>query len=411
MEFSQSELTELHRAFSELEEYVQRQNYQGYDPYDVLTSKFPFKKLGKWPPIVAIQVFKRNPVNLRKIFGVPKMWNPKGLGLFLQGYASLPKSAENEKKCRWLFEKIMELKTSEVPGLAWGYPFPWASPEKYLPQWSPTAVVSGFIAQALDIYYRKYEDNRVLDAMEQVCVFFTEALFHTQNDKGDYRISYSTAVPDFCYNASLLAAQVYALTYAHNRRQDYYEMARRAADTVVNYQKQDGSWNYSQNIETFKERVQIDFHQGYVIDSLMAISQALDYTSPKLEKAVQKGFEFYAENQFLENGQSKWRLPKIFPADIHHQAQGVLTGLRFYNRYRNPKGLELARRVLNYTLQNFQDKRGYFYYRKHKYFMDRTSYMRWGNAWMFLAMAECIAVVDVSVSRRENVEDKKRVVS
>lgn len=394
MDISEGELIALRNAFSNLEQYVQKEDFKGYDPYDILTGKFPFRKLGKWPPILAIQVFKRNPINLRKLFGVPKMWNPKGLGLFLQGYSALPANEENKAKCEWLFEKIMELKTPNVAGLAWGYPFPWASPEKYLPQWSPTSVVSGFIVQGLDAYYKKYGDKRAIDAMEQVCVFLSKSLFHTQNDDGDYMISYSTAAPDFCYNASLLAAQVYALTYAHTGQQTYCDIARRATDTVLKYQKNDGSWNYSKNLKTGKERVQIDFHQGFVIDSLLAISEAIHYKTAAMENAIQKGFEFYCKNQFLHSGQSMWRLPGQFPADIHHQAQGILTAVRFYQVYQKEAALDLAKRVLKFTLIHFQDKCGYFYYRKHKFFTDKTSYMRWGNAWMFLAMAEVMAAAE-----------------
>src|SRR5690606_21566455 len=113
MDFPERELIMLRKAFLNLEQYVSRRRYKGYDPYDVLTSKFPFRKFGKWPPIIAIQVIKRNPLNLRKVFGIPKMWNPKALGLFLHGYSLLPPSEDNKEKCEWLFNKLIELKTPD----------------------------------------------------------------------------------------------------------------------------------------------------------------------------------------------------------------------------------------------------------------------------------------------------------
>lgn len=399
MDFTESELIKLRRSFNDLERYAARRHYKGYDPYDALLSKLPFRKMGKWPPILAIQVMKRNPLNMRKILGVPKMWNPKALGLFLQGYSLLPKSDENEEKCRCLFDKIMELKTPDTPGLAWGYPFPWASPEKYLAAWSPTSVVSGFVVQGLDAYYKTYGDERALEAMRQVCVFLTEGLFHTvDEDEKEYKISYSTVKPDFCYNASLLAAQAYALTAAHTGQKAYSAIAQKAFDTVVERQKSDGSWNYSESLETGKQRVQIDFHQGFIIDSILAISEALDYYPEPVEKALQTGFEFYYEQQFRHDGRALWRLPGDYPADIHHQAQGILSASRYHRYSGSSRAAEMSRTVLKFTLANFQDKRGYLYYRKHKYFTDRTSYMRWGNAWMFLAMAEMISAAELKKS-------------
>jgi hypothetical protein len=389
MDLSDVELIKLKRSFHNLKDYVERRKYKGYDPYDVLTSVFPFRKLGKWPPIIAIQITKRNPLNFRKILGVPKMWNPKALGLFLQGYSLLPKSEDNKAKCEWLFEKLLELQSPGVPGMGWGYPFPWASPEKYLAAWSPTSVVSGFVAQGLDAYYRAYADPRALDALEKTCIFLSEGLVHTERDEF-YAISYSTVKPDFCYNASLLAAQTYALTYALTGAQIYADIARKALETVLSRQKSDGSWNYSEHLETGKQRVQIDFHQGFVLDSIMSISERLGLRDESIERALQDGFEFYRDQQFASTGRALWRLPGNFPTDIHHQAQGILTSIR-YERYSKSRRAEaLGKSVLIYTLTNFQDSRGYFYYRKHKTFTDRTSYMRWGNAWMFLAMADSL---------------------
>lgn len=390
MDFSDRELIYLKRALLDTERYVRKRQYKGYDPYDVLLSPFPFGKMGKWPPILAIQVFKRNPLNLRQLFRVPKQWNPKALGLFLHSYSILPKSDENRERCAWLFNKLMELRTPDVPGLAWGYPFPWASPEKYLPAWSPTSVVSGFVAQGLDAYYRTYGDEKALKAMEDICRFMTEALFHTELKDGGYAISYSTVQPDFCYNASLLAADTYARTYAHTGKAGLRQMAIRALDTVLKRQKNDGSWNYSEKLDTGKQRVQIDFHQGFVLDSIISISACCDYHPPEVEVALSEGFEFYRTIQFTQKGRALWRLPGDYPVDVHQQAQGIISAVREHRYNANRRAATMAKIAMLYALENLYSGRGYWYYRKHKYFTDRTSYMRWGNAWMFLAMAEVL---------------------
>jgi hypothetical protein len=401
MEYPEKEIVKLKRALHKLDQYVSKRNYKGYDPYDVLMGRIPFKKFGKWPPILAIQVFKRNPLNFRALIGVPKSWNPKGLGLFLQGYSYMPKTVENERKCKWLFDKLMELKSDDTPGLAWGYPFPWASPVKYLEAWSPTSVVSGFIAQGLFAYYKTYNDPRALAALEEICVFLTEALAHTENDD-IYAISYSTVSADYCYNASLLAAQTYALTASLNGNQAYAQMAKKALHSVLKRQKSDGSWNYSEDIESGKQRVQIDFHQGFILDSILSIAESLNYYPAEVEKALQEGFEFYREKQFTYEGRALWRLPGNFPADIHHQAQGILTSLRYYRYSRSRRAADLSKSVMAYTIKHFQDSRGNFYYRKHAYFTDRTSYMRWGNAWMFLAMAETLRDAEIALTEEKH---------
>ncbi len=394
MDISESELIRFRRSLRHLEQYAAKRVYKGYDPYDVLMGKIPFTKMGKWPPILAIQLFKRNPLNFRRLIGVPKSLNPKALGLFLRGYSLHPSRDRNAEKAKQIFEMLLACKSPVEKGMGWGYPFPWASPKKFLPAWAPTAVVTGFVVQGLDAYYRAFADERALDAMEKACEFIGHSLYHS-NEDNVFAISYSTAEPDFCYNASLLAAEVYARTSAHNGRVDFAEIAKKALLSVINKQKSDGSWNYSEDLDTGKQRVQIDFHQGFVLDSIMAIAEALNYYPENVERALQDGFEFYRDNQFDATGKAKWRLPGDYPADIHHQAQGVITGSRYYRFCGSTRAAELAKRVSLYTLANFQDRRGYFYYRKHRYFTDRTSYMRWGNAWMFLALSEIIKATEL----------------
>jgi len=389
MDFTESELIRFKRSLRYLREYCERRNYQGYDPYDILLSKIPFVKFGKWPPILAIQLFKRNPLNFRPLVGVPKSLNPKALGLFLKGYSLYSKHPEAEMKARAIFEMLLEVQTPVKNGMAWGYPFPWASPVKFLPAWSPTSVVTGFVCQGLDAYYRAYGDERALEALNKACIFLSEELHHTEEDDF-YAISYSTVTPDFCYNASLLAAQTYALAYSHTKQSAYKTIALKALNTVLSRQKSDGSWNYSENLETGKQRVQIDFHQGFILDSILSICKSLNEFSESSEKALQKGFEFYREKQFSNEGRAYWRLPEQYPCDIHHQAQGLITAVNYFEHTDGKMAGLMAKKIALFTLTNFQDKRGYFYYRKHRNFTDRTSYMRWGNAWMFLALSKML---------------------
>ena len=55
---------------------------------------------------------------------------------------------------------------------------------------------------------------------------------------------------------------------------------------------------------------------------------------------------------------SKWRLPKIYPVDIHNQSQGIITfsKLRSYH----PSYFNFAKTIKEWTIENMQDKTGYF---------------------------------------------------
>ena len=136
-----------------------------------------------------------------------------------------------------------------------------------------------------------------------------------------------------------------------------------------------------------KERYQIDFHQGFILD---AIHDYLMYINPqdeKYRKTLLKGSIFYITMQFHESGYSYWRLPLRWPVDIHNQAQGIITGCKLHGFFNQKKYLDFSKKIFDWTVKNMQDTTGYFYYQKWPFFINRISYMRWGQAWMMLALS------------------------
>src|SRR5439155_25462290 len=71
--------------------------------------------------------------------------------------------------------------------------------------------------------------------------------------------------------------------------------------------------------------------------------------------------------------------------DIHCAAQAIDTLAGFSED--DPECLELACRVAGWTIQNMQDKSGYFYYREYPMMKARIPMLHWGQATMFKALA------------------------
>ena len=83
--------TEVQHCLEEILSYIELEYYAGYDPYDALNSPL-LKALScnkRFFRIAFIQVLKRFPFNIRPLLGIKKDFNPKGIGLFLWGYAKL----------------------------------------------------------------------------------------------------------------------------------------------------------------------------------------------------------------------------------------------------------------------------------------------------------------------------------
>jgi len=79
-----------------------------------------------------------------------------------------------------------------------------------------------------------------------------------------------------------------------------------------------------------------------------------------------------------------------YPVEIHNQTQGIITFCMLCKYY--PEAENFASTIAKWAIQNMQAKDGHFYYHIFPTHKHRISYMRWSNAWMFLALSRLIEV-------------------
>lgn len=377
-------------SIANLEKYLEREKYMGYDPYDILNSFIPFKKLGKWPSAIATQIQKRNPINIRPFLGIKKGINPKAFGLFLQSYSLLYKKTNNDQylqKANYFFNWLNENYSKGFSGKCWGYNFPWANPIHYYESYTPSAVVTAFVVRGVWEYYLVTKSEKAKELILNSSLFILKDIPITVEKYG-ICFSYTPLQKDLCFNSSLLAAEILARAYVINEESELKEKVINAVNWVINYQNKNGKWNYSIDPITRKERVQIDFHQGFILESIYLIKNLLNINNSNWELSIKTGMKFYKEHQFFSNGVSKWRLPKKWPVEIHNQAQGIITFIKLSEYYTNSN--EFASTIAKWTIQNMQAKDGHFYYHNFKFHKHKISYMRWSNAWMFLSLVSLL---------------------
>jgi hypothetical protein len=374
-------------ALRGLRRWIESQSFKGYDPYDGLNAAVPFGTFGKWPAILAMQFLKRFPLNLRPLLGIRKEYNPKAMGLLLHAYSllySADQSPATMATMDFLFNWLRANRSKGFSGYAWGYNFDWAGKAKTVKAFVPTAVVTGFVARGLRAY-RQATGNRAADELLAGAAEFVLRDLHHRPIEGGRCISYTPLAMDYCYNASLLGAEVLASAWPVTGDAACAAAAREAVDFVCGRQKPSGRWNYSWDETTGRERGQVDFHQGYIIESIHEIGRLLQWPEPAHAEALKRGLHYYYTEQFFRDGRSKWRLPVEWPVEIHNQAQGIITFSRlasFDAAYRPFAGV-----IAGWTIRNMQSAGGYFYYRKYRAFTNRIPYMRWSQAWMLLALA------------------------
>lgn len=391
-------MQDIYASFAALRSWCEAEHFKGWDPYDGLNSKvfqaLPFFKKSALCRLVVIQGFKRCPVNLRPLAMVPKEYNAKGIGLFLQGYCNLYKAVgQNPSLAGTLGSKdailervdglaglLISLQSKGYSGACWGYNFDWQARRLFLfPKFTPTVVATNFCATALMDAYEITGNKRYLDTALSAADFVLKDL-HRAECKGGFLFSYSPLKGnDTVFNASLLGSKLLSYCWHYTRNQEYFDAARASVLACCNSQNDDGSWVYGMlPVQSWID----SFHTGYNLDGLIAYEEQTGDKS--FHENIEKGFDYYIKNFFEPDGCPKYYDNQKYPIDIHCPGQLLVT---LYRLHRYGEYSELADKVLKWTIANMQDRKGYFYYQLKPGISSKIPYMRWSNAFMFNAMS------------------------
>tara|TARA_R110000764_G_scaffold149357_3_gene237092 strand:+ start:10038 stop:11234 length:1197 start_codon:yes stop_codon:yes gene_type:complete len=378
-------------SFKNLKDYCEAENFAGWDPYDGLNSKvFKATPLKHWDlaRLAWIQGFKRSPINFRKLLLVPKQHNAKGIGLFLNGYCNLYQLATKGEirfgtkeailnKITDLADLLLKMQHKDYSGACWGYNFDWQNRVFFQPNNTPTIVATSFCADALYNAYEITQNEKYLNTALSACNFIISDLNRTKISENRFIFSYSPLDSSQVYNASLLGARLLARGYSYNKNKEWLKLSLSATQSIIEKQTEVGSWIYGEN----KVQSWIDsFHTGF---NLECIYEVMKYTkNQSFNSAFNKGLNYYLNNFFLSDGTPKYYNNKIYPIDIHAPAQ-LITTLSRTVQLENEN--DLAIKVLNWTINNMQSSKGYFYYQLKPFVSSKLPYMRWAQASMFNA--------------------------
>jgi len=377
--------------------YCQSNDWAGYEPYDALNSPIftalPFLDR-KLPRLALTQALKRSPINYRRLLRIPMTQNPKALGLFLSAFVKLADAGMEMDRdyVQIMVDRLVALRSSGVPYWCWGYNFPWQTRTVLVPRWAPNLVCTSFAASGLLDAYDQRHEKRYLDMAASAADYILKELYWTNGDSVAGFAYPLPSVKNQVHNANLLAAALFCRVYSQTGEARFLEPALRAARYCAMQQRSDGSWFYG---EASTQRWIDNFHTGFNLSALRMIGL---YTgSTEFESSLRRGVDFYRKHFFLPDGAVRYFHDQTYPIDTHCIAQAIITLIDLKDL--DPSNVPLARSVFDWAMNRMWDDRGFFYYRILRSCTIRTSYMRWTQAWMFLAMARLFS--DSVAGRRE----------
>ena len=381
-------------AAEELSVYCRANNWAGYDPYDAVNSglftALPFLN-SRLPRLVLTQALKRSPINVRGLLRIPKTQNPKAIALFLSAFLKapqLPASGDGDVAGS-LAEILIALRSPGTAYWCWGYSFPWQTRTIVVPRSAPSLVCTVFAAEALLDLYEARKQEAHLSMAVSAAEYLLNELYWTDSCG---TASFSYPLPSLrsrTHNANFLAAALLCRIAKHTGDQHFRNAALRVARYSAGRQNPDGSWYYG---EAATQNWIDNFHTGYNLCALRSISQHAE--TQEFDSHIERGFAFYRTHFFCEDGAVRYFHDHTYPIDIHCVAQSIITLLAL--RDLDPDNVQLAHSVFRWAMDHMWDERGYFYYRVLRVGRVRTSYMRWSQAWMLLAMSTLLCESEVA---------------
>jgi hypothetical protein len=367
-------------------EYCRSHNWAGYDPYDGLNSK-SFQALKfmhfKYSRLALIQLMKRSPVNFRRLLLVPEEQNPKAIALFLSSTIKLSEMGIlHDHGCiRSLSQRLIEQSPLRNGYAGWGYNFDWQTRGVLVPRGTPNIICTTFAGNALLDAFKQNPDPRFLDMAAGAARFLQDHLYQELNDSHAC-FSYYRLNRTFVHNANLLGASFFCRVARATGNKALLPLAMKAAHFSASKQHSDGSWDYGESDRPSQRWID-NFHTGFNLCALHNICR--DAETSDFEPHLRRGFKFYRDHFFSDDGAPRYYHDRLYPIDIHSAAQSIITLVTLKDLDKD--NLRLAKSIMAWTMSNLWNSRGYFYFQKHHFWTIKIPYMRWSQAWMLLALA------------------------
>lgn len=365
-----------------VQHWVENHQYKGYDPGDGLTSFLRPLTFGNlFAERILQQLIWKAPINVRPIVGVRPLDSTKGRGFMAWGYMLLYKALGQRgylEKASQCFSWLDHNKELGQIGHSWGNHFDFTTRSGRMKAHTPTIVWSGLIGQAFLEAYELTGECKFIDIAESICQWILT--LPREPTSAGCCISYFGKSQTSIHNSNLLGVGMLGRTWKHRPRDEYQSVAREAASYSCSHQQCDGSWWYGEN----KKYHWIDsFHTAYNLDSL---KRYIDNTGDEsFRQTLLRGYDYFKNTFFEATGRPKYYDKSTFPVDIQCAAQAIDTFCLF--RSEDDEALPMAKKVARWTIENMQDRSGYFYYRRYPLLNAKTPYFHWGQATMFKSLA------------------------
>jgi hypothetical protein len=377
----------------------------------------PFLGIAAVAPMVFCEAFLPS---ARRLFHHPMRF-PIADAHYAMGFAFLYDATGDAPYLERAIHFLNELITSRCPDFkehCWGYPFDWVWRGGVIKRETPLITTTPYAYEAFLQVYEILERNEFerptlnvqrptpnaegsvgprssvlgpLDHRDEWKRILESIARHAAVDIKDFRTSETASTCSYtpfdeggvinaaAYRAFLLTSASQVLS-----RDDYWPIAERNLNFVLENQNPDGSWPYAMDgVRDFIDH----FHTCFVMKALAKIHSLTGHKG--CEEALARGVTYYLENLFAEDGLPKpfSKAPRltVYKRELYDCAECINLCLLLRDRF--PQLETTLENVITGVLKDWIKPDGSFRSRRLHFGWDNVPMHRWGQAQMFRALA------------------------
>jgi hypothetical protein len=317
------------------------------------------------------------------------------------GFAFLYQATGDSSQLENAIHFLTELKKSrcnQFKEYCWGYPFDWVTRNGVLKEETPLITTTPYAYEAFlqvsEILESEGRGQRTEDGADLVAEYrhILESIArHAANDIKDFRTSENASSCSYtpydsggvinaaAYRAFLLTSA--SLLFSND---NYWKIAERNLDFVLENQNPDGSWFYAvDGVRDFVDH----YHTCFVMKALAKIHALTGHAATL--KALGKGVSYYLSNLFDADGLPKpfSRAPRltVYKQELYDYAECINLCVLLRDRF--PVLGATLEKVVTHVLETWVKRDGSFRSRKLYLGWDNVPMHRWGQSQMFRALA------------------------
>ena len=324
---------------------------------------------------------------------------------YAMGFAFLYEATGDASHLKRAIHFLNELTASrcvDFKEYCWGYPFDWVWRNGVIKQQTPLITTTPYVYEAFLQLLETVErtdfqtsnppsDLRPLGLPDEWRRILESIARHACIDIKDFKTSAASSSCSYYPSGeggviNAAAYRSFLLTSASQvlSREEYWKIAERNLNFVLENQNQDGSWYYAvDGVRDFVDH----YHTCFVMKALAKIHAQTGHEA--CLEALSRGVAYYLENLFDENGLPKpfSKAPRltVYKRELYDCAECINLCLLLRDRF--PKLEKTLETVGRDILKNWVKRDGSFRSRRLHFGWDNVPMHRWGQSQMFRSLA------------------------